>query len=106
MNDAGIPADGAGDVARVDALIDELEQEMPQLQLRSPGPFAIASAWAERHDAILAATPVHLQSDVAGRLARIGIRWGVTPGARVTQEFKALGRLAGAQGAAVSDETE
>jgi hypothetical protein len=33
-----------------------------------------------------------LQADVEARLSRIGIRWGMMPGARVTSEFRALDR--------------
>ena len=98
MNDTSAPVDGATGLVRVEALIAELEREMPHLQLRHPGPFAIANAWAERHDAILALTPRTLRCDVENRLSRIGIRWGVKPGARVTQEFQALGGLAGLRG--------
>src|SRR5690348_16129642 len=40
-----------------DAVAD-LEQEMPQLQFRHLGDmFALANAWAERHDALLARAP-------------------------------------------------
>lgn len=68
-----------------------LEQEMGQLQLRHLGDmFALANAWAERHDALLARTPEPLRADMAARLRRIGIRWGMVPGARVTVQFPAL----------------
>lgn len=74
----------------LDAL-DELEQAMPQLQLRNLGDmFALANAWAERHDALIGRTPAALRADVEARLRRIGIRWGVMPGARVTVQFPAL----------------
>ena len=72
----------------VDARLRELEEEMPQLFLRHNSVFALARAWAERHDAILAVTPPHARADVEARLARIGIRWGVMPGSRVTIEFR------------------
>jgi hypothetical protein len=78
---------------QVEALIARLEQQMPDLQLRNPGLFALANAWAERYDAVLAATPKADRADVEARLARIGIRWGVMPGARVTTEFRALGEI-------------
>lgn len=71
--------------------IAELEQAMPQLQLRSLGDmFGLANAWAERHDGLLARTPPALRATMEARLRRIGIRWGVVPGARVTVQFPAL----------------
>jgi hypothetical protein len=76
--------------AQVELLIRELEQQMPDLQLRHGSVFALANAWAERYDAIVAITPKALQADVEARLSRIGIRWGMMPGARVTSEFRAL----------------
>ena len=73
-----------------DALAD-LEQAMPHLQLRNLGDmFGLANAWAERHDGLLARTPPSLRSAMEARLRRIGIRWGVVPGARVTTQFPAL----------------
>ena len=71
-------------------MIALLEQQMPEVQLRNTNVFALANAWAERYDAILAATPQADRYAVEARLARIGIRWGVMPGARVTTEFRAL----------------
>lgn len=106
MTDTGAPVDGAGLLARVEAMIAELEREMPHLQLRHPGAFAIANAWAERHDAILALTPPPSRPEVEGRLRRIGIRWGMVSGPRVTQEFRALGGHAGLRGRAAADEAE
>ena len=84
------PRDEAGQDAGalVDARLRDLEEEMPQLFLRHNSVFALASAWAERHDAILAMTPPEARADVEARLARIGIRWGVMPGSRVTVEFR------------------
>jgi hypothetical protein len=76
--------------AQVELLIQELERQMSDLQLRHGDVFALANAWAERYDAIVAATPRALQADVEARLSRIGIRWGMMPGARVTSEFRAL----------------
>jgi len=71
--------------------IAELEQCMPQLQLRHLGDmFALANAWAERHDALLALTPAAQRTEMEARLRRIGIRWGMVPGARVTVQFPAL----------------
>jgi hypothetical protein len=78
---------------QVEALIARLETQMPDLQLRNPNLFALANAWAERYDAVLAATPRADRANVEARLARIGIRWGVMPGARVTTEFRALGEI-------------
>lgn len=91
MKDAAAPADAANH-PQIEALIDELEQEMPQLQLQHGDVFALANAWAMRYDAIIAVTPAGTQAAVETRLSRIGIRWGMMPGARVTTEFKALGK--------------
>ncbi|GAB3347567.1 hypothetical protein [Lysobacter tyrosinilyticus] len=77
--------DDAGCV--VDARLQELEEEMPHLYLRHGSVFALASAWAERYDAILALVPAEQRPEVEARLARIGIRWGVMPGSRITMEF-------------------
>ncbi|HJW47366.1 MAG TPA: hypothetical protein VJ484_12895 [Lysobacter sp.] len=70
----------------VEARINELEQDMPHLHRSSV--FALASAWAERYDAIIALVPQAERAAIEARLARIGIRWGVVPGARVTVEFR------------------
>lgn len=67
-----------------------LEADMPRLQAQASNVFALACAWAERHDAIVAATPDHLRAAVDARLRRIGIRWGVMDGARMTGQFPAL----------------
>ncbi|QNP39741.1 hypothetical protein [Lysobacter solisilvae (ex Woo and Kim 2020)] len=72
----------------MEARLAELEAEMPNLYLRHTSVFALASAWAERHDAILALAPADMRAEVETRLARIGIRWGVMPGSRVTVEFR------------------
>jgi hypothetical protein len=74
----------------LEAMVHALEQEMPQLQLRSDDVFALAHAWAERHDAILALAPPAFRAAIEARIDRIGIRWGLSPGARVTREFPAL----------------
>lgn len=75
----------------LEAELAALEQALPQLQLRHlGGMFAFASAWAERHDALLARTPDAQRAEMQSRLRRIGIRWGVVPGARVTTQFPAL----------------
>lgn len=74
----------------LEAMVHALEREMPQLQLRNGGVFALAQAWAERHDAILSLAPPAFHAAIEARLERIGIRWGLAPGARVTREFPAL----------------
>ena len=74
-------------VSVVEARLRELEEEMPYLYLRHGSVFALASAWAERYDAILALVPAEQRTEVEARLARIGIRWGVMPGSRITLEF-------------------
>jgi hypothetical protein len=81
---------------QVEALIAQLERQMPDLQLRNGNLFALANAWAERYDAVLAATPRADRAAVEARLGRIGIRWGMMPGARVTTEFRALGEISAA----------
>jgi hypothetical protein len=82
--------DGWLDAAGLDARVAELERELPHLQIRHVGVFAFANAWAERHDALLALAPPEARADLAQRLLRIGIRWGVAPGARMTTQFPAL----------------
>lgn len=67
-----------------------LESDMPRLQARAGNVFTLASAWAQRHDAILAATPAASLEAVEARLRRIGIRWGMVHGARMTTQFHAL----------------
>ncbi len=76
--------------SELDRAIRDLETEMPDLQHRHRDLFTYANAWATRHDAILAATPSKLRDDVEARLLRIGIRWGVAHGVRVTAQFPAL----------------
>lgn len=93
MNDFALPPGDATCTQQVEALIKELEQQMPDLQMRHGNVFALANAWAERYDAIIAATPREMQASVEARLSRIGIRWGMMPGARVTTEFRALDNL-------------
>lgn len=83
------PVDAADDAGpEVEARIHELEQDMPHLYLRHTTVFALASAWAERYDAIMALVAPDKRASVEARLARIGIRWGVMPGSRVTMEFQ------------------
>jgi hypothetical protein len=73
------------------AELDALEEAMPRLQLQHlGGMFACANAWAERHDALLRRTPAPQRPEMEARLRRIGIRWGMVPGARVTTQFPAL----------------
>ncbi|NUS38634.1 MAG: hypothetical protein HOQ02_06375 [Lysobacter sp.] len=82
-----LPPDLAADLAA-------LEQEMSHLQLRHLGSmFAFASAWAERHDTLLARAPAAQRADMQAQLRRIGIRWGLAPGARVTMQFPVLPAL-------------
>lgn len=76
--------------AELDQAIAALEEEMADLQLRHRDLFAYANAWAERHDAIMATTPEPLRAATQRRLQRIGIRWGVADGVRVTTQFPAL----------------
>ena len=78
--------------AQLEAELDALESDMPVLQARASNLFALAYAWAERHDAIVAATPAHALDTVAARLRRIGIRWGMMHGPRKTGSFPALPR--------------
>ncbi|MFL6591808.1 MAG: hypothetical protein ACJ8GK_03765 [Luteimonas sp.] len=80
----------AASTDEVEGLIAQLEQQMPEVQMRHTDLFALANAWAERYDAVIAATPAPDRPAVEARLGRIGIRWGVMPGARVTTEFRAL----------------
>ncbi|TLX22876.1 hypothetical protein [Thermomonas fusca] len=72
------------------AALDALELDMPALQARANGVFALATAWTERHDAILAATPAASLGVVEARLRRMGIRWGMAPGVRMTGQIPAL----------------
>lgn len=74
----------------IDAAIALLESQMAYLQAGHPDVFAFANAWAERHDAILAVTPKDQRAAVEMRLHRIGIRWGLAPGVRMTGQFPAV----------------
>lgn len=76
--------------ARLEEQLAALESDMPGLQMRAGNVFVLASRWAERHDAIVAATPVGSREAVQARLRRIGIRWGMMKGARMTAQFPAL----------------
>ena len=75
---------------QVDAELAALEADMPGLQARAGDVFALATAWAERHDAILAATPSASLDQVQAKLRRMGIRWGMMPGPRMTGQFPIL----------------
>lgn len=79
------------DADELDQAIAALEAEMPDLQNRYRDLFSYANAWAERHDHIMALTPEPLRESVTQRLRRVGIRWGVADGVRVTAQFPALG---------------
>ncbi|MDQ3205370.1 MAG: hypothetical protein M3Q40_02420 [Pseudomonadota bacterium] len=74
----------------LDAAINQLAQDMCDLQHQHRDLFAFANAWAERHDAIIAATPALLRPSVEQQLHRIGVRWGVAQGVRATAQFPAL----------------
>ena len=87
-----VPKQAVVDAAdeQVEALLRDLEAQMPDLQMRHGNVFALANAWAERYDAILALTPASMRGTVEARLHRIGTRWGMTPGPRITAAFRAL----------------
>ncbi len=74
----------------LDDAIRQLELEMADLKHMHRDLFAYANAWAERYDAILAATPGELREATVQRLHRIGIRWGVADGIRMTGQFPAI----------------
>jgi hypothetical protein len=74
----------------IDTAISLLEGEMPGLQLRYRDLFSYANAWAVRYDAILAGVPDDRLDAVKHRLNRIGVRWGVAAGVRLTGQFPAL----------------
>lgn len=74
----------------VDAAILALEQAMPDMQYRCRDLFSYANAWAEGYDGIISCTPPQLRMDAERRLHRIGVRWGVANGVRMTGQFPAL----------------
>ena len=76
----------------LDSAIAELEHQMADLQLHHRDLCAYANAWAERHDAIMRRAPEELREATSARLRRIGIRWGLADGARMTAQFPALRR--------------
>lgn len=65
------------DETELDAAIARLELEMQDLPRRHRDLFSYANAWAERHDAIIAATPREFLASVERRLQRLGMQWGV-----------------------------
>ena len=62
MNDFTAPPSDATSTPEVEALIKDLEHQMPDLQMRHGNVFALSNAWAERYDAIIAATPREMQA--------------------------------------------
>jgi hypothetical protein len=75
----------------LEAELEALDREMPRMQSMSGGIFALATAWAERHAAILERTPPSMRNAMELRLHRMGIRWGVVSGSRMTAQFPAIG---------------
>ena len=75
----------------LEAELEALDREMPRIQSTARHVFDLATQWAERHAAILGRTPPSQREAMEARLHRIGIRWGVVPGARMTAQFPALG---------------
>lgn len=76
--------------AEIDIAIDALETEMEHLQQRHRDMFSFANAWAERYDAIIARVPDPMRESVEKRLHRVGVRWGMASGIRMTGQFPAL----------------
>lgn len=76
--------------AEIDSAIGELETEMEHLYRRRLDMFAFANAWAERYDAIVARAPEGMRESVERRLHRVGVRWGMAAGVRMTGQFPAL----------------
>lgn len=74
----------------IDTAIDELEAEMERLQQRHNGMFAFANAWAERYDAIIARVPEPMRASAEKRLHRVGVRWGLASGMRLTGQMPAM----------------
>ncbi|MDQ3229557.1 MAG: hypothetical protein M3Q13_07465 [Pseudomonadota bacterium] len=74
----------------IDAAIEELEAEMEHLQQRHSGMFAFANAWAERYDAIIERVPAPLRASAEKRLHRVGVRWGLASGMRLTGQMPAI----------------
>ena len=76
--------------SEIDTAISLLDGEMHDLQLRYRDLFSYANAWAVRYDAILAGVPDDRLDAVKQQLNRIGVRWGVAAGVRMTGQFPAL----------------
>ncbi len=74
----------------IDIAIGELETEMEHLQQRHLDMFAFANAWAERYDALIARFPEDKRESVEKRLHRVGVRWGMATGVRMTGQFAAV----------------
>ena len=74
----------------IDIAIGILEAEMERLQQRHLDMFSFAHAWAERYDAIIAQVPDAMRESVEKRLHRVGVRWGMASGIRMTGQFPAL----------------
>lgn len=74
----------------IDAAISELETEMEHLQQRHRDLFSFANAWAQRYDAIMVSVPASLRASVEQRLHRVGVRWGMAAGVRMTGQFPAV----------------
>jgi len=79
---------------QIDAAIKQLEGEMEDLQHRHRDLFSFANAWAQRYDAIIAGTPDSLRTSVEQRLHRVGVRWGMMTGMRLTGQFPVFKRQA------------
>jgi len=75
----------------LEAELEALDREMPRIQSTAKHIFDLATQWAERHAAVLERTPPEHRAAMEARLHRMGIRWGVVPGARMTMQFPALG---------------
>ena len=76
--------------AEIDAAIRLLESEMTWLRAQHPGLFDFANAWAERHDALVAAVPAGLRGEIERHLHRIGIRCASPPGMRMARQFPTI----------------
>lgn len=74
----------------IDAAIGELEVEMEHLHQRHRDLFSFANAWAQRYDALLAEVPGELRAAVEHRLHRVGVRWGMASGVRMTGQFPTI----------------
>jgi hypothetical protein len=75
----------------LEAELEALDREMPRIQSMAGNVFALASAWAERHAAILQRTPPPMRAAMEARLHRIGIRWGVRARRANDDDLPAIG---------------